>query len=1445
MERLFRCSPSTKILAAFVITTKMSRLIVKGLPTTADNNALRTHFGSRGATITDAKVVFKKGTAVGTSKGKSRGFGFVGFKSPEEAKEALHFFNKTYWGTSKLEIEIVEDNKSIQEQLQDGKALKAKRRRKEGKESDSEEEESNKRVKVLKPVHLKAIEMQKAKNKAAKSSDSEQEGGDDNTEMSDLEYMRAKMKRRHIPEETDEAPKEETPQETTQDAEARKQAEVIDQVMETARIFLRNLPFSCTEDDLKTEFSKYGVVNQAHVPLSNDSKTPMGVAYISFASPNAAVAAFRAADGSIFQGRLLHVLPAVNKRPPQDLSKASFKKLRNKDRKEGAESREFSWSGLYMNADAVVSSLAARLNVEKAEILSSDSSSNPAVKVALAETHVINETKGFLKEQGVNLDAFSPENRGPRLENTLLIKNIPFGTSVDDLDEMFRPCGEISRLLLPPAGTIAIIEYLLPNDARTAFKKLAYKRVGNSVLYLEKAPNGMWAKDAPSGAIAAGGPKPVEVVDKETPTDKVAAGEEEAASTLFIKNIAFSTPEAKLASIFSSLSGYRYARIQTKPDPKSAANRLSMGYGFVGFDNEEHAKDALASMQKYVLDGHSLQVKFAQRGKDSEPGAAMGQTKTTKMLVKNVPFEASKKDIRELFGMHGQLKSVRLPRKFDRKTRGFAFLDFVTRRDAEIAYESLKHTHLLGRHLVLQWADDAAINDIDALREKTASSRSTNMPTNKTKFVGPEGLALEELNMTLPQYKLSATLEGHTDDVKSVFACKDNSILSASRDGTVRRFAGDNYDLKGTYLGHMGYVNSVHYMEGGSDSRILIHDKGRAEKPLESLLEHWNNVCCLDTRGNTIASGSWDLTARVWNVAGGHYEQVSKLDKHDAAVWDVKLLPDGSLLTASADNFIRHFNPDGSLNRRFEGHTEPVRALAILDGTSFFSASNDGTIRKWNLKTGEQIAVLPGHSSFIYSLAILSSPDGEDYLVSCGEDYEVRVWLGETCLQSILIPAVSIWSVSVLPNGDFAVGTSQNLIHVFTTTEERKANLNILEEWDAQTNEIKDRQTGRSATNKKATEISPIVIDIDVDDDKPNLQLTYNVGEDVQEVAEKFVQANDLSENYIQRIAQFLAQATGQPEVQKSVKEEPKAEKTPIKRLAEILTSNETKKVIIMAGAGVSTSAGLPDFRSPNTGLYANLQQYNLPYPEAVFDIDFFREQPKPFYALAKELYPGSFLPTITHYFFKLLENKGLLKRVFTQNIDTLERVAGVSDDLMVEAHGSFAKARCVSCKELSDGEYVKSCVMRSEIPVCQEVGCADDKNAFVKPDITFFGEALPRNFFDKLDDFNHCDLLIVLGTSLKVNPFASLISFVGGDTPRALLNLEQAGVYEGGGFSFDEGSRDIFCKGKVDDVVVNLAEECGWKGELMELYETERQEKAKEFNLIDSLTEDLSKIKM
>lgn len=89
-----------------------------------------------------------------------------------------------------------------------------------------------------------------------------------------------------------------------------------------------------------------------------------------------------------------------------------------------------------------------------------------------------------------------------------------------------------------------------------------------------------------------------------------------------------------------------------------------------------------------------------------------------------------------------------------------------------------------------------------------------------------------------------------------------------------------------------------------------------------------------------------------------------------------------------------------------------------------------------------------------------------------------------------------------------------------------------------------------------------------------------------------------------------------------------------------------------MAGAGISTSAGIPDFRSPVTGLYASLAKHELPHPEALFDIHYFRQNPQPFYTLYKELFPDgvTYLPTLTHCFFTLLEKKGVLLRVFTQN---------------------------------------------------------------------------------------------------------------------------------------------------------------------------------------------------
>lgn len=160
----------------------------------------------------------------------------------------------------------------------------------------------------------------------------------------------------------------------------------------------------------------------------------------------------------------------------------------------------------------------------------------------------------------------------------------------------------------------------------------------------------------------------------------------------------------------------------------------------------------------------------------------------------------------------------------------------------------------------------------------------------------------------------------------------------------------------------------------------------------------------------------------------------------------------------------------------------------------------------------------------------------------------------------------------------------------------------------------------------------------------------------------------------------------------------------------------------------------------------ANLARLNLPYPEAVFEISFFRENPKPcktnvigdfgsvqcslswhsVYQLAHELMPGRFRPTPTHSFVRLLSTHDWLHVCFTQNIDTLERRAGVPGELIVEAHGSFASQRCIECKTSFDDEKMREHIREKRIPTCKNC------EGLVKPDIVFFGESV-RNLLSRL----------------------------------------------------------------------------------------------------------------
>ena len=199
------------------------------------------------------------------------------------------------------------------------------------------------------------------------------------------------------------------------------------------------------------------------------------------------------------------------------------------------------------------------------------------------------------------------------------------------------------------------------------------------------------------------------------------------------------------------------------------------------------------------------------------------------------------------------------------------------------------------------------------------------------------------------------------------------------------------------------------------------------------------------------------------------------------------------------------------------------------------------------------------------------------------------------------------------------------------------------------------------------------------------------------------------------------------------------AEPTPRQRLPHVSSLEnvihlikECKNILVLTGAGVSVSCGIPDFRSRN-GIYARLSQDfpDLPDPHSMFDIHFFRSNPCPFFRFAKEIYPGRFAPSLSHRFIQHLEKSGRLLRNYTQNIDTLEQVAGIRN--VVHCHGSFATATCMNCKVKVKAEDIEMDVFAQRIPYCKQ--CTPNTEGgmnILKPDIVFFGEGLPDEFHKK-----------------------------------------------------------------------------------------------------------------
>ena len=194
----------------------------------------------------------------------------------------------------------------------------------------------------------------------------------------------------------------------------------------------------------------------------------------------------------------------------------------------------------------------------------------------------------------------------------------------------------------------------------------------------------------------------------------------------------------------------------------------------------------------------------------------------------------------------------------------------------------------------------------------------------------------------------------------------------------------------------------------------------------------------------------------------------------------------------------------------------------------------------------------------------------------------------------------------------------------------------------------------------------------------------------------------------------------------------------------------KSRRIVVLTGAGVSTLSGIPDFRSSD-GLYS--KDFGKMRVEEILDIDFFTSHPDVFYKWAEEYWfqMEKFEPNIIHRTLARMEMRGKLSEgIFTQNIDALHQRAGSKK--VYELHGSIANGYCMSCHRHYDYRYMADSVHSGMIPICQSCG------GVVKPDIVFYGENLNQSVLMRAENaFSYADLVLVLGSSLVVNPAASL----------------------------------------------------------------------------------------
>ena len=248
-----------------------------------------------------------------------------------------------------------------------------------------------------------------------------------------------------------------------------------------------------------------------------------------------------------------------------------------------------------------------------------------------------------------------------------------------------------------------------------------------------------------------------------------------------------------------------------------------------------------------------------------------------------------------------------------------------------------------------------------------------------------------------------------------------------------------------------------------------------------------------------------------------------------------------------------------------------------------------------------------------------------------------------------------------------------------------------------------------------------------------------------------------------------------------------------IKRLKEIIESSDN--IVFFGGAGVSTESGIRDFRGKN-GIYTDFKSEDpLETPESLLSAGCLYAAPEKFYAnFRKNLNCLDAEPNITHYYLKALEDTGKLKAIVTQNIDGLHQKAGSTH--VYEIHGTMAECHCDECEKRYPGRIIFE---TEGIPRCECGG-------MLRPDVVLYGEWLPQAYSLALSYIYKSDVLLVAGTSLKVEPASGMVRLYRGK--HMVIINEQVTPYD--------SSAELVIHRPLGEVFGALMDE--WEGEKHEV---------------------------